>query len=128
VRGLKAFLASVALAYISIPTQANEWVSGTVSTVWDYGGSASTFGDILITLTQMRWFSQGGDTTDGQANCTQRFRILNGVQGVDASSLSRFDAMLITAYTTQQPITMYVDTNSTAPYCAVAAVVLGTFF
>lgn len=127
-RRLKALLASATFACISMPTQANEWVSGTVSVVWDYGGYSATFGNILISLTQMRWFSQGGDTTDGQANCTQRFRILSGLQGVDAASLSRFDAILVTAYTTQQPITMYVDTDSTAPYCAVAVVVLGTFF
>ena len=48
------FLAFAIMLCSSIPAKANEWVTGTVSLVWDYGGYGLPFDNALITLTQMR--------------------------------------------------------------------------
>ena len=105
------------------PAAANQWVSGRIDGLWDYTAFDATIG-IFVTLGNVSWGS--GSPSTGPANCNPaRLRLAVGNQGITTDSQNRMYATLLTARATGQNVVFYVDTQTTAPYCAVQITMVG---
>lgn len=60
------------------------------------------------------------------ALCTQRFRIVTGLEGVTDDLKRRFFALLLTAYTTGARVRLFYSTAG-APHCRVQIASIGNF-
>jgi hypothetical protein len=109
----------------SIPAFANQWVTGTVSQIEEYGGFNNGSFGIRVFIGNAAWVVIAGGSTNGPANCTS-FRIVVGAQGVDENIKNRMYSMLLTAYTSHNPVSLYVETDTSGPYCYVAITSTGT--
>lgn len=102
------------------PVYANQWVAGNVANVADFGNYNSGQSGLRITLVNKTW--GGGDTSNGLAVCTEDFRVVIGMQGVTEEIKNRFWSAALIAYSTSRKIMFYVDTGTSAPYCAIEIV------
>jgi hypothetical protein len=108
----------------SMPAFANQWITGTVNLLEDYGGANSGTIGILAGLGNKNWLT--GDTSNGPTNCQSLFRIVVGFQNIDENSKNRMFSMLLTAYTTHSPISLFVDTSTSSNFCYVQMVAEGS--
>jgi len=99
---------------LSSTASANQWVYGKVKMLEDYGAFQNSKFEVLITLKEKRWI---GDK-EGKTNCTHRFKIKVGQQGITEDSKNRMFSMMLSAYIADKNVGLYVDENS-GPYCSV---------
>jgi len=94
--------------------QANQWVFGQVQMLEDYGSYSNGFYEVLIKLKDQRWSGTG----DGGANCTERFRVKIGEQGITENEKDRIFSLMLSAYMGGKNVGLFVDTTS-GPNCLV---------
>jgi hypothetical protein len=92
-------IAAIAGLLAVAPAQANQWVSGKVWVLSDSGSYGGGAYGILVTLSDRVWAH--GDTSNGPTNCTERFRIVNELQGVDENIKNRLWSLLLSAKISQ---------------------------
>ncbi len=113
---MKYALFILGFLYLSSASAANQWVYGKVDVLEDYGSYSSGSFQVLITLVEKQWGS--GSPQDGEANCTQRFRVMAGEEGVDENIKNRIFSMMLSAHMGDKNVGLYVNT-STGPRCKV---------
>lgn len=116
----RALLIAV-LAISATTARANDWVYGNVSIVEDYGNYGSGAGEyqVLITLSSKYW------TVPADASvCTERFRVVVGVEGVTEDFKKRIFAMMVAARLSGERVRLFYNKN-TGPYCAVQIASMG---
>jgi hypothetical protein len=94
---------------------ANDWVYGNVQLIDDYSNYAGCNGncEVLITLSNKVW------TVPAHASsCTERFRIVVGLEGMTEEVKKRLFAMMLAAYTTGAKVRLFYN-PATGPFCAV---------
>ena len=100
----------------------NQWVTGDIERIQEYGAYSNSQYHVLISLKNMTWTDpQNGN---GDENCIQRFRIKDGAEGVDSDIKNRMFSMLLSAYMAGKQVSLYVNTD-TAPYCNVIVTGVG---
>jgi hypothetical protein len=100
---------------------ANDWVYGTVQIVDEYSSYGTGAGEyqVMVTLANKVW------TVPAHASiCTDRFRIVIGLEGMTEEVKKRMFAMLLTAYTTGSKVRLFYN-PATGPYCAVQLASIG---
>lgn len=108
------------LFVVSTYSFANEWVYGNVSKVEDYGSYGNY--EVLITLQNQQW--RGNE--DGAMECTNRFSVQVGAQGVTEQFKDRAFAMMLAANMSGKKVGLFVNTGG--PYCKVQMVRIGDDF
>lgn len=104
-------------------SQANQWVFGEVESLDDYGSYGNGIYQVLIGLKNMQWGAGG----DGVTNCTKRFRVKLGEQGITENEKGRIFSLMLSAYMAGKTVGLYVDPAS-GPYCLVQIGRLGNAF
>lgn len=110
-----------------LPAWSNEWVIGEVSIVEDYTAYDPSSG-ILVTLTNKSYYAPSSPVA---TVCTQRFRVVVGIEGVTADLARNMYALLLAARTSGQRVRLFVDpdaqyTNTGGDgYCAVQIAGMG---
>ena len=100
-----------------------EWVIGDVSIVEDYTAYDPSYG-ILVALTNKSYYVP---STPVATVCTQRFRVVVGVDGVTPDLAKNIYALLLMARATGQRVRLFVDPDATyaGEYCAVQIASIG---
>lgn len=106
---------TLVLAGAAVVGHANDWVYGNVAIVEDYSSYGTGSGEyqILVSLTNKTWSNPAHASV-----CTERFRIVNGIEGMTEDVKKRLFAMLLTAYVTGARVRLFYN-SAHAPYCAV---------
>ena len=108
---------------LSAPVAGNQWVTGSVDGLWEYSALDPAYG-IFVTLGNVAWGSGSPSNGASQCNAT-RLRLAVGYQGVTSAYQDRMYALLLNARALGQKAVLYVDTQATAPYCAIQIVMVG---
>lgn len=108
------FVLASFLFFLPPVAQANQWVYGQVERVDDYGSYNNGFYEVLIKLKNQEWRGVG----DGATNCTERFRVKIGEQGITDKGKDRLFSLMLTAYMGGKQVGLFVDPTS-GPYCLV---------
>ena len=90
----------------------NEWVTGKVKVLEDYGSYGNSEYQVLITLSDQVWGGSGKKSTI----CTDRFRLATGKQGVTEEIKSRIYSMMLAAHMADKTIGLYID-EANGPIC-----------
>lgn len=112
---MKYLITFLVLFTISSFASANQWVSGKVNRLEEYGSFGGGNYQVLISLDEQLWDSSG---TEGPTNCTISFSVTIGAQGVDEEIKDRIFSLALSAYMADKRLSLYVNT-STGPYCKV---------
>ena len=94
---------------------ANDWVYGNVEFVDEYSSYGTGAGEyqVMVSLKNKVW------TVPAHASlCTERFRIVLGMEGMTEPVKNRLFSMLLTAYVTGARVRLFYNVT-TAPHCAV---------
>ena len=118
----QALLTATALLACGIAS-ASDWVLGNVSIVEDYTAWDPNMG-ILVTLTNQTYYVP---TSPIVTVCTQRYRIVVGLDGVTTDIAHNMFATLLTARASGQKVRLFVDPNASygGGYCAAVIVSIG---
>ena len=117
---MRKFVLVLLLLVFSGTANAGSWVRGDVSVIQEYGNYQNGKWEVLITLINQDWTHYSGAD-----KCTERFRIKEGVLGVDSEIKNRMLSILLSAYMGSKPVGLWVDTSSTDGYCNIESVGIG---
>lgn len=105
-------------AFLGSPARANQWVTGYVSVLEDYGSYDNGAFGVLVTLTDKVWANPSGGSPNGATTCANSFAIVVGKAGVDENIKNRMFSILLSAGTARKKVKLWLDTSES--YCKVA--------
>jgi len=117
---MKQIFFGFSLCLFSASLLAEQWVTGDVAKIQEYGAYSGGQYEILIKLNNQNWFGSG----DGAEVCTERFRIKEGELGVTSDIKNRMFSMLLANHMASKSISLFVKTES-GPFCNVSVVGIG---
>ncbi|TVZ37410.1 hypothetical protein P886_1751 [Alteromonadaceae bacterium 2753L.S.0a.02] len=122
---MKLILSFIIAILFPLTSYANQWVFGKVQIVEEYGQYGANQYQVLLTLTDQIWTS--GSSSNGATNCTDRFRIMTGEEGVTEEIKNRMYTMMLAAYMSNKKIGLYMNTEK-GPGCTVQVTRVGDGF
>ena len=117
---MKIMFFAFSLSFFSVSVLAEQWVTGEIAKIQEYGAYSGGQYEILIKLNNQNWFGSG----DGAEVCTERFRIKEGELGVTSDIKNRMFSMLLANHMASKSISLFVKTES-GPFCNVSVVGIG---
>jgi hypothetical protein len=117
-----AFWALALSAVAPSISHADEWVYGNVILIEDMGQTWTPINQLLVQLGN-KTNSTGGPIPSA---CTERFRIVDSQEGVDAAIRKSFMTILLTARLSGDRVRLLVNpSNAPSGFCTVKAVAIG---
>jgi len=111
---MKKLILVLIFSFMPIIAQADQWVFGNVQTLEDYANYGGGYYEVLIKLKDQYW----GGAGNGATNCTKRFRLKIGPNGITENEKDRIFSLMLSAYMGNKPVVLFVDTSS-GPNCIV---------
>jgi hypothetical protein len=123
---IRLFFITSVVSLMNTSAFANQWVTGTIAQLEEYGGFSNANGSygIVVFLNNKTWLS--GDTSNGPTNCPSLFRIVVGFQNIDENSKTRMFSILLASYTSHNTVSLFVDTSTSSNFCYVQMVAEGS--